>query len=157
MLVPRANRFNGLNSDAKSPWTFPFLPELDLNAGVDADDEIARAPPQEVRLDLGTAIIAVMGGEEAVEEADVIFMPSEDGDQGLRTLTQDRECRSHMRRVPSSEPLASNAVFPLLEDDAKSAGSNSAKEVTAFTCPFNSETYLFWSVGSPAEAADEPT
>mmetsp|Transcript_11 Transcript_11/g.22 ORF Transcript_11/g.22 Transcript_11/m.22 type:complete len:87 (+) Transcript_11:199-459(+) len=85
--------------------------------------------------------MAVMGGEEDAE-ADAIFTPSDDGVQGLKTLIQDRECKSHIRRVPSSEPLASNAVFPLLDDDAKAAGSNIAKEVTAFTCPFNSETYL---------------
>mmetsp|Transcript_3625 Transcript_3625/g.7010 ORF Transcript_3625/g.7010 Transcript_3625/m.7010 type:complete len:105 (+) Transcript_3625:1060-1374(+) len=103
---------------------------------------MASVPPKDVKLDFGTAIMAVMDGEEDTDAADVIFIPSEDGDQGLKTLTQDRECKSHMRRVPSSEPLASNAAFPLLEDDAKSAGSNNANEVTALTCPFNSETYL---------------
>ena len=48
ILVPRANRFNGLNNEAKSPLAFPRLPELDLNAGVvveDDTDEIASVPP----------------------------------------------------------------------------------------------------------------
>lgn len=134
-LVPRTNRFNGLNIDAKSPLAFPLLPELDLNMGVVADeaDVMASVPTEDVKLDLGTAMIAVMGGEGAVEEAEVIFTPSDDEDQGLNTLTQDRECRSHMRRVPSSEPLASIAAFPLLDEDTKSAGSNNARDVTAFT------------------------
>jgi hypothetical protein len=97
----------------------------------------ARAPPQDDKLVLGTAMIEVIGGEDpADDEAEAILIPSDDGDQGLKTLTQDLECKSHTRNVPSSDPLASKtALFPLLleEEDAKSAGSNNAREVTALT------------------------
>mmetsp|Transcript_20938 Transcript_20938/g.44189 ORF Transcript_20938/g.44189 Transcript_20938/m.44189 type:complete len:159 (-) Transcript_20938:678-1154(-) len=135
-LVPRRNRFNGLKNDARSPLVFPLRLLCDRNRGivvVTVADEMARLLPDEEKLDFGTAIMVVIGGDdEEVVAEDVIFNPSEVGDQGLMTLMHDREFKSHIRRVPSSDPLANKAVLPAGEEDVKSAGSNNAKEVTAF-------------------------
>jgi hypothetical protein len=100
--------------------------------------------PVEVKLDLGTAIRHVMGGDADEADAEAMLTPSDDGDQGLNTLTHDLDRKSQIRIVPSSEPLARRGVaFKLAEEAAKSVGSSKANDRTAFTCPFNSDTYLF--------------
>ena len=132
-LVPRRKDLNGLNNDAKSPP--PLLPLLPL-----PDDDIAS--PEEDKLDLGTAIMEVMGGEEVLADEDVvIFIPSDDVDQGRNTLIHEREVKSQIRSVPSSDPLASSVLFalPKFDDNDKLAGSSNANDVTLLTCPFNSD------------------
>ena len=99
--------------------------------------------------------MAVMGGDElavlllvAAVVADAPLIPSDAAvDQGLITLTHDLEYKSHIRNVPSSDPLASNTVLLLLlqfgdDNEIKFDGSSKARDVTALTCPFNSDTYL---------------
>ena len=135
-LVPRRKDLNGLNNDAKSPplllLLLPLLPD---------DDDIAS--PEDDKLDLGTAIMEVIGGEEVLVVADaVIFIPSDDVDQGRNTLIHEREVKSQIRSVPSSDPLASSVLFalPKFDDNDKLAGSSNANDVTLLTCPFNSDT-----------------
>ena len=134
-LVPRRKDLRGLNNDAKSPP--PLLPLLPLPD----DDDVAS--PEDDKLDLGTAIMEVIGGEELLVVADaVIFIPSEDVDHGRNTLIHEREVKSQIRSVPSSDPLASNVLFelPKFDDNDKLAGSSNANDVTLLTCPFNSDT-----------------
>lgn len=57
---------------------------------------MVKEPLTELKLDFGTAIKLVIGGDDAVEVADVILNPSEDGAQGLKTLTHDLELKSHI-------------------------------------------------------------
>jgi hypothetical protein len=121
-----------LNNDAKSPLVCFFLPLPELILDVGAVTDRARVLPCDVKLDLGAATIATIGGDAVAEVEDVILIPSDDGDQGRNTLRHDRECKSQMRSVPSFDPLASSAVPPL-EIDARFDGSINAKEVTAFT------------------------
>ena len=59
---------------------------------------------------------------------------SQDADTG-----EERERRSHMWTVPSSEPLASRAGRPASDGDARSAGSSSVSAVTALACPVSSD------------------
>ena len=82
--------------------------------------------------------MATIGGDAVADVGDVTLRPSEDGDQGRSTLRHDRECKSHMRSVPSFDPLASKAVPPQETDD-NIDGSNNANEVIAFTWPLNTE------------------
>ena len=134
--MPRTKRFNGLNNDAKSPCAFPLLPPDETDA-----EDMARAP-DDAKLVFGTAIIVVIEGDEAAAEGleDVIFIPdSDDALHGRNTLMHDRERKSHTRNVPSFDPLASSALLPLPNEDVKVDGSNSAREVTALACPFNSD------------------
>ena len=117
---------------------------------IDVDTKVVFTPPQDDdRLDFGTAIIPVIGGDDEEEEevAELLFIPPTDNDdavvkdQGRITLMHDREFKSHIRSVPSSEPLANNTfvVVPLGDDDIKLDGSSIANDVTALVCPFNSD------------------
>jgi hypothetical protein len=85
--------------------------------------------------------------EEVTEELLFIPPPTDvdvvEDDQGRITLMHDREFKSHIRSVPSSEPLANNTfVVPDdddEDDDIKLDGSSIANDVTALVCPFNSD------------------
>ena len=139
-LVPRTKRFSGLNSDAISN-------ALILRPVEKRDGAIVKMLP--VKLDFGTATIEVTGGHDVP----AALPPSVEEDQGRKTFTLDLECKSQIRSVPSSEPVAKRGVtLPLSWNDAKSVGSNNASETTAFTCPFNSEIYLLLSDASPVAA-----
>ena len=138
-----------MNNDDKSPPPpCELLPLLLLPDDAVMDDMSV----EDDRLDLGIAMMAVMGGDElavlllvAAAVADAPLIPSDAAvDQGLITLTHDLEYKSHIRNVPSSDPLASNTVLLLQWDDneIKFDGSSKARDVTALTCPFNSDTYL---------------
>mmetsp|Transcript_31249 Transcript_31249/g.66305 ORF Transcript_31249/g.66305 Transcript_31249/m.66305 type:complete len:93 (-) Transcript_31249:434-712(-) len=90
---------------------------MDRRPEIDRSEESPMDPPPDfmesdptAKLDLGTAIIEEIGGDDATDEAELILTPSDDGDQGRRTFTQDREFKSQMRTVPSSEPLAKRVV-----------------------------------------------
>ena len=128
MLDPRINLFSGLKIAAMSKSCADRLPDREPSI-----DTIVSELFVHVKLDFGTAIRLVIGGDTIAEALDVILNPSDEGVHGRNTLTHVLERKSHTLRVPSCEPLASKQVdFVLTGVDVKSAGSSNASDTTAF-------------------------